>query len=290
MSVDLHIHTSASDGTTPPSKLIEEANQAGLSCISLTDHESIEGIIEIQGLAQAKNIKLIPGVELLAGYADREIHLLGYYIDINSPILNNRLKELREERNAIAMDIVEKLRRHGFNINFERVQGIAQDNVAIGKNHILHAIYEAGYINSQDEMIEILRKYLTRNGLAYVEFTQHSFGEAVELILQCDGIPVLAHPGLIRDDQIVLELLKYPVEGIEVYYYYFGNKRDEWIRRYEQLAQERKLLMTGGSDYHGQFAPVKLGEMHIPERVVTTLTEHWMARHQQSTVKHNVAR
>lgn len=271
MKVDLHIHTTASDGATPPSETLREAQAKGLGVISFTDHESIEGYIEIQEEALAQGVKIIPGVELLTRYADREIHLLGYLFDPTCVLLLERLKALREQRNQVASEIVDNLKHHGFNIEYSRVADIAQENVAIGKNHILHAIYEAGYISTQDEAVQILRKYLIRNTDTYVEFTKNPLGEAVDLIRECGGIPVLAHPGIIRDDQLAKEIIRrFKLPGIEVYYYYFGD-REGMIRRYETLAREWGLLATGGSDYHGRFSPVPLGELEIPPSIVDRL-------------------
>lgn len=269
--IDLHIHTTASDGATSPQEVLREALSKGLSTISFTDHESIEGYLDVQDSAREMGIKIIPGVELLTTYAGREIHLLGYLFDPSCSLLLDRLRELREKRNQVALEIVENLKGSGFQIEYSRVADIAQENVAIGKNHILLAIYEAGYISTQNEAVQILRKYLTRNTDTYVEFTMHPLGEAVELIRECGGIPVLAHPGIIRDEQLVKDILRrFALPGIEVYYYYFGE-RQKLIQHYQQLAREWKLLATGGSDYHGRFAPVPLGELEIPESIVEQL-------------------
>lgn len=276
--IDLHVHTTASDGATLPQDAVEEAVQLGLKVISFTDHESIEGYLEARALAEAKGIKLIPGVELLTAYADQEIHLLGYFFDPESPLLQKRLNELREQRNEVAMEIVENLRQHGFNIRYERVidlahGGAAYGQVAIGKNHILHAIYDAGYIQTQDEAVQILRKYLTRNSLAYVEFKKHPLGEAVELVRESGGIPILAHPGLIHNDELVKEIIRrFQLPGIEVYYYYFGDQA-ALIEKYRVLAEEWNLLITGGSDYHGRFAPVPMGQPPVPFYIVEQLEE-----------------
>ncbi|NPV89344.1 MAG: PHP domain-containing protein [Firmicutes bacterium] len=274
MNIDLHIHTTASDGATPPRDAMDEAAARGLGVISLTDHESIEGYLEIRGEAADRGIKVLAGVELLTTYRSREIHLLGYLFDPDCRLMRDRLHELREQRNQVASQIVDNLRQHGFNIDYDHVAGIANNNVAIGKNHILHAIYEAGYISTQDEMVQVLRKYLTRNTETYVEFTKNPLGEAVELIRECRGIPVLAHPGIIRDEQLVQDIIRrFGLPGIEVYYYYFGN-RDEMIERYETLAREWGLLATGGSDYHGRFAPVTMGDLTIPPVIVERLEEY----------------
>ncbi len=271
-TVDLHLHTTASDGATPPVDLVYQAAACGLKTISFCDHESIEGYKQALQAAEELGIELIPGVELLTMHEGREIHLLGYCVDPDSPVLNSWLKELREDRNIIAEQMVEKFNKHGYAIKFERVKEIATDNVAIGKNHFLFALIEAGYINTKDEIIHILRNYLVQHGLAHVDFTKNPYYEAVEIILECGGVPVLAHPGLIRDDHFVLELLRHPKIGLEVYYYYLGPDADKLRQKYYTLALERNLLMTGGSDYHGRFSPdVKLGQVYVPESAVVQL-------------------
>lgn len=271
-TVDLHLHSTASDGATSPADLVNEAAAVGLKTISFCDHESIEGYLAVVEFALEKGVEVIPGVELLTIYQGREIHLLGYFVEPESPVLRLWLKELREERNEIAEEVVAKFNKHGYQIKFDRVKEIARENVAIGKNHFLFALIEAGYIHTRDEIIHILRNYLTQHGLAYVDFTKNPYYEAVEMIIECGGIPVLAHPGLIRDDNLVLELLKHPRLGIEVYYQYLGPDAEALRKKYFRLAQEKNLFMTGGSDYHGRFSPdVKLGAIMVPESVVSEL-------------------
>lgn len=271
-TVDLHLHTTASDGATSALELVHQAAAVGLKTISFCDHESIEGYRQALETAEELGLELIPGVELLTMHEGREIHLLGYYVDPDSPVLNSWLKELREDRNVIAEQMVDKFNKHGYDIKFERVKEIATDNVAIGKNHFLFALIEAGYINTKDEIIHILRDYLAQHGLAHVDFSKNPYYEAVEIIIECGGIPVLAHPGLIRDDHLVLDLLRHPKLGLEVYYYYLGPDAEKLRQRYYTLARERNLVMTGGSDYHGRFSPdVKLGQVYVPEGVVAQL-------------------
>ncbi|MDH7496943.1 MAG: PHP domain-containing protein [Syntrophomonadaceae bacterium] len=271
-TVDLHLHTTASDGGTDPRELIREAAAAGLTVVSYCDHESIEGYLQAREVAQQLGVEVIPGVELVTYFGGREVHLLGYFVEPESPVLRSWLRELREDRNAVAEQIVHRLNEQGFAISFDRVQAIATEGVAIGKNHFLWALREAGYISTREEMIFMLRTYLSHRGLAYVDYTGNPFAEAVEIIRECGGLPVLAHPGLLRDDALVLELLKHPGVGLEVYYCYLGDGRDGYIEHYARMAQERGLFVTGGSDYHGRFSPdVKLGRILVPDWVVPRL-------------------
>ncbi|MHB1127993.1 MAG: PHP domain-containing protein [Bacillota bacterium] len=268
MPADLHVHSTASDGTASPIQVIEEACLAGIETLSFVDHESIQGYLEAQGVAMAQRIQLIPGIEFLTFYQGREVHLLGYHLDVDDRAFRQRLGEIQRARNEIAADIVERLRSHGFDLKYSQVRELSHHEGVVGKNHFIKALALAGYIENSDQAIEILRKYLTPNGLAYIEYTGHGFGEAVELIRQAGGYPVIAHPGLLRDDNMVEQLLDFSPIGLEVFYYYLGPEREKLIDKYYRLAQERKLVMTGGTDYHGTLGPVRLGDMLVPDEVI----------------------
>ncbi len=274
-TVDLHIHTTASDGATSPDKLLDEAEAVGLVTLSLTDHESITGMDAISSQAAQRGLNLIPGVEFLTFFQDREIHLLGYCFDIRSDVFRSRVKELRQERNKTSMQIVDNFCRLGFKVDKESFYKVVDEGGTIGKNHIIRSLFQAGYLKTKEQAIDILRRYLTQNGVAYVKFRRHPFLEAGKLIRECKGIPVLAHPGLIRDDRMVLDLLSSASVGLEVYYNYFDTNRDELITHYERMAQERGLVTTGGSDYHGNYTPdVKLGCITIPQETIDHLMRH----------------
>ncbi|MHB1419119.1 MAG: PHP domain-containing protein [Bacillota bacterium] len=271
MPADLHVHSTASDGTASPIEIIEDARSKEIDTLSFVDHESTCGYLEAQDTALASGIRVIPGIELLTFYQDREIHLLGYYIDVYSSTFNQRLGEIQQARNVNSLIIVDRLRTYGFDLDWNQVKILSHEKGVVGKNHLIKALAQAGYIQNSDQAIDMLRKYLSPKGLAYEEYTGHSFGEAVELIRQAGGYPVIAHPGLIRDDDIVQQLLKFSPIGLEVFYYYLGPDRQSLIDKYYSLARERKLVMTGGSDYHGNLGPVHLGDMMAPDDAVSKL-------------------
>lgn len=273
-TVDLHLHSNASDGAEEPEQLLKEALAAGLKMISITDHESIEGLKKVKDFAETNGLVLIPGVELLTYFQGREIHLLGYWFDAADQDLNSWIRELREKRNENCLMTVEKMRMHGYNLEPSLFIDIADKGVTLGKNHIIYSLIQAGYVSTKEEVIDILRRYLAQNGLAHVLFDTNPFFEAVSLIREFEGIPVLAHPGLIGDDKLVAELIATKEVGLEVYYYYFGPYRERWIANYERMALEKGLFVTGGSDYHGRFSPdVKLGKVLMPEDVRERLLE-----------------
>lgn len=271
-TIDLHIHTTASDGTTSPVKLLDEAKSAGLKTISLTDHESIAGMDSIYALAAQQEVTLIPGIEFLTCFQGKEVHLLGYCFDTDNQGFRSRIQDIRQKRNMTSIRIVDNLDRLGFKLDKEQFYKVAGGGGTIGKNHIIKALFKAGYLKTKEQAIDILRRHLSQNGLAYVVFTGHPFLEAVELIREADGIPVLAHPGLIRDDRLVVNLLNAAPVGLEVYYHYFGTNRRDLVIHYEKMARERGLITTGGSDYHGSYTPdVKLGSTIVPEHALNSL-------------------
>lgn len=149
-------------------------------------------------------------------------------------------------------------------ISWDEVKTLVHKNSPVSKGHIMQAMNNAGYIRDKADALNLLETYLNRGGLAHICHT-FAFEDAVELIKRAGGIPVLAHPGLIMDDIIVGELCDLGIEGVEVFYWYFGPRKDELIIKYNHKAEDKKLLKTGGSDYHGTITPVTLSDntVHI---------------------------
>ncbi|NLV16264.1 MAG: PHP domain-containing protein [Syntrophomonadaceae bacterium] len=273
-TIDLHIHTTASDGNVDPVTMLEEVIKAGITTFSFTDHESIDGIDSVAELCPDRGLNLIPGVELSTFFQGREIHLLGYWFDVDKPGFRSWIKELQSRRNQTMIQIADNLWNLGLKLDRAPIYAVA-DKGSVGKNHLIKALFKAGYLNSKEEAIDVLRSYLGPKGLAYVDFDFNPYVDAVQSIRESGGIPVLAHPGLIRDDKMVLDLLDAAPVGLEVYYHYFGSNRQELIAHYEQMGIERGLVLTGGSDYHGNYSPdVKLGKVLIPSKLVEELARH----------------
>lgn len=263
MSVDLHIHTNASDGTLDPVQVVSMAVEAGLKTIALADHETTAGYAPAFSAAQKVGLTVLPAVELLTYYQNVEVHLLGYFPTPDDQYLQKQLAELRYQRSLCTKLTVEKLMDFGFKIDWDDVIKNTEPDIALSKGHVMRALHKAGYIQNRDDAMNFLNKYLDRDGLAYVVH-EFSFADGVRLITGAGGLPVLAHPGLIRDDDIVNELCTQGIAGIEVFYNYFGPHREEYIQTYNSLAAEKKLLKTGGSDYHGNISAVKLGCQYVP--------------------------
>lgn len=272
MRVDLHVHTQESDGSLPVQDVLELAYDNGVRILSITDHESTQGVAKAQALSSIYGIKIIPGVELLTSYCGHEVHLLGYYNSVENESLQSRLHELRAHRTALAYVMVERLRKDGWSLRWEDVEREVGSEGAVSKGHIMRAVYHGGLLPSPADWHDIVSCFQP-GGVAYLPFIEHPFEEAVDLIYETGGIPVLAHPGLLREAGLVYELLKYKPIGLEVYYGYWKN-RESLIDYYAALAREHAVLATGGSDYHGPFSQVQIGEVDVPQVWAQTLKEY----------------
>jgi hypothetical protein len=244
--VDLHIHSTASDGQLEPEDVVRKSAESGLTIIAIADHDSVDGIASALVAAKAFPwLKIIPCVEISTDVPSGEVHILGYFIDYTSQELLASLKRLRNSRRERAKGMVAKLGSLGIHIEWQRVQEIAGSG-SIGRPHIAQAMLEKGYIAS---LKEAFTEYIGRGGPAYVEREKMTPVEAVVLILQAKGLPVLAHPFTINDPEtLVIELKAAGLVGIEVYY--DGYTADE-ISRLVDLADKYGLIASGGSDYHG---------------------------------------
>jgi len=261
LKADLHVHTQESDGSLSIEEVLSLAHANHVQILGITDHESTEGIAKAQSLAIDLKIQLIPGVELLTNYQGQEVHLLGYFTDINHPVLQTRLREIRKQRTALAYDMVECLKNGGLSIEWQDVEREVKAEGAVTKGHIMRALYHRDCGCSQNW--RDIADYFRPGGIAYLPYLQHSFEEGVDLILGCGGVPVLAHPGLLHNPKMIFELLAYQPIGLEVYYGYW-ERQEILIPYYARLAEELAILATGGSDYHGPSGLIKLGQMEVP--------------------------
>jgi len=266
--VDLHIHSTASDGRLTPPEIVAKAVEQGLSVIALTDHDTTEGIAPALAAASAfPGLRVIPGVELSTDFAQGEAHILGYFIDNTHEELRARLERMRNSRCERAREMIAKLKGLGIHIEWPRVQEIAGGG-SVGRPHLAQAMLEKGYIGS---FREAFTDYIGRGGPAYAERRKMTPVEAVELILRADGLPVLAHPLFIDDWQaMAVELKGAGLVGIEAYY--DGYTAQE-INSLRVLAEKNGLIMTGGSDFHGIDAGTEtaLGGADVPMEVAERL-------------------
>ena len=266
--VDLHLHSTASDGRLSPADIVRLAAEEGVSIIAITDHDSVDGIAPALLAAKAFPwLKVIPGIELSTDAPQGEVHVLGYFIDYANHEFQSTLEGLRHSRLHRAQGMIVKLKNLGIHIDWERVQEIAGTG-SIGRPHIAEAMLEKGYITSFKEAFD---KYIGRGGPAYVEREKMTPVEAVELVLQVKGLPVLAHPFTINNlETTIAELKAAGLVGIEAYYN--GYTADE-ISQLVSLADSYGLITTGGSDFHGQeITPdTTIGGVYVPMEPVEQL-------------------
>lgn len=248
------------------------AHEHQVQILAITDHESTQGIAEAERTAQYYNIKIIPGVELLTGYHGQEVHLLGYFKNVHHPLLQARLSELREERTALAFDMVKCLQNDGLSLEWQDVEREVGAEGAVSKGHIMRALYHRDPDTSQAKW-SVIADLFRPGGVAYLPFLKHAFEDAVDLIFASGGLPVLAHPGLLHDPNIVFDLLAYRPIGLEVYYGYW-ERQASLIHHYAQIADRFATLATGGSDFHGPFGPIRIGQIDVPLEGVLRLEEY----------------
>ncbi len=268
MKADLHLHTTASDGRFTPEEIVCLAVRLGINVISITDHDSVAGIIP--ALAAAKSfpaLTVIPGIEINVDVPGSEVHILGYFIDYTNQELCSTLHRLRTSRERRAQTMIAKLENLGMKIDWQRVQELAKGG-SIGRPHIAQALLEKGYVSS---LTEAFTKYIGRNGPAYAEREKITPIQAVELIKKTQGLPVLAHPADIPNlDHFLPELISAGLVGIEVWYDGYSSEIISWL---QSIAFKYNLIVTGGSDYHGfgDVPETKLGEPPIPVWAIAQL-------------------
>ena len=259
--VDLHIHTTASDGRFSPEEIVRKAVELGLEVIALADHDCVDGIVPaLKAAKKFPQLRIIPAVEVSTDVPDGEVHVLGYFIDYTSRELAEELARFRNSREIRAQKMVAKLADLGVHIDWRRVQEIAGEG-SMARPHVAQAMLEKGYITSIREAFD---KYIARDGPAYVEREKLTPVEAVALIVRTNGLPVMAHPFTVPDPEaLISEMEAAGLIGIEVYYN--GYTADE-ISRLVSLADRHGLLTTGGSDYHGlgEIGEMMMGGVDVP--------------------------
>ncbi|MCH7736609.1 MAG: PHP domain-containing protein [Chloroflexi bacterium] len=245
-TIDLHLHTLASDGRLTPTELIQLVAKQGLETISITDHDSTEGLEEAYEAAKEfPELRIIPGIEMSADVPGDEVHVLGYFLDYHEVEFQATLTEFRRGRVDRAKVMVEKLDALGVHVDWERVQHFAADG-AVGRPHIALAMVEAGYCKEPKDAFEV---YLGNDGLAYYDRPKLAPAEGVKMIKRVGGVPVLAHPTFMKDMEAgIATLKKAGLVGMEVYYAQYD---DDTVRHLARLAREYDLIPCGGSDYHG---------------------------------------
>lgn len=266
--VDLHLHSTASDGCLSPVELVRKAAAEELAIIALTDHDTVDGIgAALETAKEFPTLRLIPGVEISTDVPVGEVHILGYFIDYTDHNLLIALEQMRNSRRERARRMINKLDEIGYPLEWERVQDIAGGGT-IGRPHIAQAMLESGYIDTFQEAFD---KYIHREGPAYVEREKVTPFGAVELVVKAGGLPVLAHPLTIPEpEQLTIELKATGLIGIEAYYTSYSV---EDIQRLITIANRHNLVTTGGTDFHGidNGAETLISGVEIPDKSVERL-------------------
>jgi 3',5'-nucleoside bisphosphate phosphatase len=261
---DLHLHTVYSDGTYTPAELVSEAGRAGLSTIAVVDHDTVEGILPVLQAA-GSSLEVLPGIELSSEYDNLEVHILGYLMDYENKAFIEKLDILKKNRVERIYKMTDKLKELGLKLDPETVFDIA-GNGTVGRLHVARAMLKEKLIGN---IFEAFEKYIGDRGPAFVLNFKFSTSEAIGLIKEAGGIPVLAHPYIIRNDDVIADLIRQGVMGLEAHY---PEHTQSMINYYLDLAKKNGLLVTGGSDCHGSAKPeAKMGSIKLPYELVEKL-------------------
>lgn len=270
--LDLHLHSTHSDGSRRPAEIVALAHRAGVTALALTDHDITTGIPEAVAAAQPLDIEVVPGIELSARHGDSELHVLGYYLDWQDPELAARTARLRESRHRRNPQIIERLQALGLELSYDEVRRLAGTE-SVGRPHIARVLMDKGYVSSAKEAFD---RYLAGGRPAYVPRELPDPAEAVRWIRDAGGIPVLAHPTWVRESgeglaTLVERLKTEGLGGIEVHY---STHTKQQTSEYLHLAKRLGLLVTGGSDFHGLTKPdIEVGTGRGTLNVPATLLE-----------------
>lgn len=244
MRIDLHIHTTASDGLLEPTALVRAVQAAGVGVFSVTDHDSVDAVDEAKRTADAAGLALVTGIELSACWGRVELHILGYFIDPANAALREFLGMTRDARRGRLRAMLSRLQAMGMRVPADDVLARAQ-NGNVGRPHLARALVERGFVGTADEAFD---RYLGVDKPAYVPRPEVSVGDAIGVIRKAGGLASLAHPGVHDRDEAIPDLIAAGLAAIEVYHPKHTVGR---ARRYRRIAEQRGLLITGGSDFHG---------------------------------------
>jgi 3',5'-nucleoside bisphosphate phosphatase len=264
---DLHLHTNFSDGTWTPEELVAQAQQNSLSCIAVTDHDSVEGCALAAAACAAVNMEFIAGTELTAEHEDTELHVLGYFLDIHNEKLLGEIAKFQMVRQSRIHEMVARVNQLGVPLKAESVFALASCK-SPGRPHVARAMVKAGYVKNLDDAFE---RFLKKGRPAWVPKSKISALEAIELVHQAGGLAVMAHPGLNRTDNVIPSLVAAGLDGIECFHTKHSTAMSE---RYLEIADKYNLLVTGGSDCHG-FSKGKplIGTVRLPYEHVQKMKE-----------------
>ena len=249
MEVDMHIHTIASDGTFTPEEVVRRAKSFGMKSIAITDHDTVDGLEEGKKIAAEIGIEFIQGIEISCNVDNLEVHILGYFLNLDDEKFLNELEELKKARENRNKKVVEKLEKYGIAVDMEKVKKMAPGNI-ISRVHLANYLIKIGAATSKNDAFE---KYLGKNGRAYVPKENFPPERAVKMLHENGAFVSIAHPKLITQndgllENMISELKKQGLGGLEAIYGTFTTAEK---RKYKKMAKRHSLLVTGGSDFHG---------------------------------------
>ncbi|MFO0705581.1 MAG: PHP domain-containing protein [Nitrospira sp.] len=274
--IDLHLHTTHSDGSLPPAEVVALAHEAKVSALAITDHDITTGLPEAMAAGEALGIEIIPGIEISSRYGESELHVLGYFLRWKDDLLNQRLTTLRESRHRRNPQIVERLQALGIDITYEEVRAVAGSD-SVGRPHIARVLMDKKVVTSAKEAFD---RFLANGKPAYVPRDLPTPAEAIHWIKEAGGLAVMAHPTWVKTVEGTLtdlarELKDAGLAGVEVHY---STHTPRQTREYLDLAKTLGLLVTGGSDFHGLTKPdidvgIGRGSLHVPDHLLPKLKE-----------------
>lgn len=274
--IDLHLHTTHSDGSLPPSEVVRLAHEAGVTALAITDHDITTGLPEALAAGQALGIEIIPGIEISSRYGDSELHVLGYFLNWQDPELNARLATLRDSRHRRNPQIIERLQALGIDITYDEVRAVAGSD-SVGRPHIARVLMDKKIVASAKEAFD---RFLANGKPAYVPRDLPEPAEAIQWIKAAKGLAVLAHPTWVKATEgtltdLVRQLKAAGLDGVEVHY---STHTPRQTREYLSLAKQTGLLVTGGSDFHGVTKPdievgIGKGALHVPDHLLPKLKD-----------------
>ena len=279
--VDLHVHSSASDGAYPPREVVERAAEAGLKAIALTDHDTLAGQAEARAAGGAVGLEIVPGVEISTEFERGACHILGYFVEVGDAALEKMLEAAREGRKVRNREMLVRLNRMGFGLSMEDIVGQAGEGV-VTRAHFAAAMLRKGYVTSWDEVFE---KYLGRGKPAYVERRHVEPEEAIEAIRGAGGLAVLAHPRQLNrgPEEMASWFRRLAAAGLDGLETQSPDHGAEDAQRYHEAAARLGLLETGGTDWHGRKdSGIRLGvgrgQMRIRYAVVEAMRSRLAGR------------
>ena len=258
IQADLHIHTTCSDGTFTPRDVVDRAAAAGLTVIAITDHDTMNGVAEARQHGPARDVEVVPGVEISTYHGDQEFHLIGLYVDTVNTAFLERLSEMCRARHERIEQIVDKLRSIGVELDAQDVIDLA-DGGSPGRAHVAQALKDRGHVSN---LAEAFYRYVGDSGPAFVPKRYMSVEEAITTIRAMGGVSILAHPGVTSRDDYIPLFAEMGLHGIEAFYPTYNR---EQTARYLTMAMRLGLLVAGGSDCHGARRPdLPIGRVRVP--------------------------